>query len=68
MPVVFMQTPIRSPPALIANLARPGHGIPRSSTGTNAKWLEVLREIVSRATQTAVLRDPAIHEGLGQFP
>jgi hypothetical protein len=49
--------------------ARPQcHGIPRSSTGANPKWLEVLREIVSRVTQTAVLRDRAIHEGLGQFP
>jgi len=35
--------------------------------GANPKWLEVLREIVSRVTQTAVLRDRAIHEGLGQF-
>jgi hypothetical protein len=49
--------------------ARPQcHGIPRSITGTNAKWLEVLREIVSHVTQTAVLHDRAIYEGLGQFP
>ena len=31
------------------------------------KWLELLREIAPRATRAAVLRNPAIASGIGQF-
>jgi hypothetical protein len=31
------------------------------------KWLELLKEIAPRVTRAAVLRDPAIPEGVGQF-
>ena len=31
------------------------------------KWLELLKEIAPRVTRAAVLRDPAIEAGIGQF-
>ena len=35
--------------------------------GMSAKWLELLKEIAPRVTRAAVLRDPAIASGSGQF-
>ena len=35
--------------------------------GTSAKFLELLKEIAPRVTRAAVLRDPAIPRGIGQF-
>ena len=32
-----------------------------------AKWLELLKEIAPRVTRAAVLRDPTIPQGIGQF-
>jgi putative ABC transport system substrate-binding protein len=31
------------------------------------KWLELLKQIAPRVTRAAVLRDPAIEAGIGQF-
>jgi len=33
----------------------------------SGKWLELLKEIAPRVTRAAVLRDPAIPQGIGQF-
>ena len=33
----------------------------------SAKWLELLKEIAPGVTRAAVLRDPAISSGIGQF-
>ena len=33
----------------------------------SAKWLELLKEIAPRVARAAVLRDPAIAQGIGQF-
>ena len=33
----------------------------------SGKWLELLKEIASSVTRVAVLRDPAISAGIGQF-
>src|SRR5262249_40161857 len=35
--------------------------------GNSGKWLELLKEIAPRVTRVAVLRDPAIAAGIGQF-
>ena len=35
--------------------------------GMSGKWLELLKEIAPGVTRAAVLRDPAIAAGLGQF-
>ncbi len=33
----------------------------------SVKWLELLKEIAPRVMRAAVLRDPAIASGIGQF-
>jgi ABC-type uncharacterized transport system substrate-binding protein len=33
----------------------------------SGKWLELLKEIAPNVTRVAVLRDPAIASGIGQF-
>ena len=38
-----------------------------SNTASSAKWLELLKEIAPGVTRAAVLRDPAIAAGIGQF-
>ena len=35
--------------------------------GISGKWLELLKEIAPGVTRAAVLRDPAITAGIGQF-
>src|SRR5437763_16137749 len=35
--------------------------------GTTGKWLELLKQIMPTMTRTAILRDPAISAGIGQF-
>jgi putative ABC transport system substrate-binding protein len=70
VPVVFTQTPDPVAAGFVASLARPGGnatGFTQVEYGTGAKWLELLREIAPRVTRAAVLRDPAIPEGIGQF-
>ncbi len=37
------------------------------ANGRNLKWLELLKEIAPRVTRVAVLRDPALAAGTGQF-
>jgi ABC transporter substrate binding protein len=55
-----------------ANLrvARPGGnatGFTIYEYGMSGKWLELLKEIAPRVTRAAVLRDPAVASGIGQF-
>ena len=35
--------------------------------GLSGKWLELLKQIVPSVTRAAVLRNPAIASGIGQF-
>jgi putative tryptophan/tyrosine transport system substrate-binding protein len=70
VPVVFTQTPDPVAAGFVASLARPGGnatGFTQVEYGTGAKWLELLKEIAPPVTRAAVLRDPAIPEGIGQF-
>jgi putative ABC transport system substrate-binding protein len=70
VPVVFTQTPDPVAAGFVASLARPGGnatGFTQVEYGTGAKWLELLKEIAPRVARAAVLRDPAIPEGIGQF-
>ena len=51
-------------------MAQPGGnatGFTQFEYGVSAKWLELLKEIAPRVTRAAVLRDPTIPEGIGQF-
>jgi putative ABC transport system substrate-binding protein len=70
VPIVFTQTPDPVGAGFVANLARPGGnatGFMLFEYSMSGKWLELLKEIAPRVTRAAVLRDPAIAQGLGQF-
>jgi ABC-type uncharacterized transport system substrate-binding protein len=70
VPIVFTQTPDPVGAGFVATLARPGGnatGFVNFEYGISAKWLELLKEIAPRVTQAAVLRDPAIAQGTGQW-
>ena len=69
-PVVFVQAidPVGS--GLVASLARPGGnatGFTVYEYAIAAKWLELLKEVVPGVTRVAVVRDPAVAAGIGQF-
>jgi putative tryptophan/tyrosine transport system substrate-binding protein len=54
----------------VASLARPGGnatGFTIYEYSMSGKWLELLKEIAPRVTRAAVLRDPAVASGIGQF-
>jgi putative ABC transport system substrate-binding protein len=70
VPVVFTLTPDPVGAGFVSSLARPGGnatGFTSTEYGMSAKWLELLKEIAPRVTRAAVLRDPAIAQGIGQF-
>ena len=70
VPVVFTQTPDPVAAGFVASLARPGGnatGFTQVEYGMATKWLELLREIGPRVTRAAILRDPSVPEGIGQF-
>jgi putative tryptophan/tyrosine transport system substrate-binding protein len=70
VPIVFTQTPDPVGAGYVASLARPGGnatGFTQFEYGISAKWLELLKEITPSLARAAVLRDPAIPEGVGQF-
>jgi ABC-type uncharacterized transport system substrate-binding protein len=70
VPIVFTQTPDPVAAGFVANLAHPGGnitGFTQVEYGMATKWLELLKEIAPRVTRVAVLRDPALPEGIGQF-
>jgi putative tryptophan/tyrosine transport system substrate-binding protein len=55
---------------LVDSLARPGGnttGFTVFEYAIAAKWLELLKEVAPRVTRAAVLRDPTIAAGIGQF-
>jgi putative ABC transport system substrate-binding protein len=70
VPVVF---PAASDPVaagLVDSLARPGGnatGFLAFEYSLSGKWPEVLKQIAPSVTRAAVLRDPAIASGIGQF-
>jgi putative ABC transport system substrate-binding protein len=70
VPIVFTQTPDPVAAGFVASLARPGGnatGFTQVEYGMAAKWLELLKEIAPRVTRAAILRDPSVPEGIGQF-
>jgi putative ABC transport system substrate-binding protein len=70
VPIVF---PISGDPVgagLVDSLARPGGnatGFLEFEYSVGGKWLELLKEIAPSVTRMAVLRDPAVGSGTGQF-
>jgi putative tryptophan/tyrosine transport system substrate-binding protein len=70
VPIVFVGVidPVGS--GLVKSLPRPGGnatGFTVFEYAIAAKWLELLKEIAPDVTRAAVLRDPTIHGGIGQF-
>jgi putative ABC transport system substrate-binding protein len=70
VPIVFTLTPDPVGAGFVDSLARPGRnatGFTNFEYGIGVKWLELLKEIAPRVTRAAVLRDPAIPAGIGEF-
>ena len=70
IPIVFVHAPDPVGANLVASLARPGGnatGFTHLEFGVAAKWLELLREIVPNVTRAAIVRDPNITAGIGQW-
>jgi putative ABC transport system substrate-binding protein len=70
VPIVFVTVidPVGS--GFVASLAHPGGnatGFTIYEYSMSGKWLELLKETAPRVTRAAVLRDPAVASGTGQF-
>src|SRR5262245_51253577 len=70
VPIVFTVAVDPVGAGFVASLARPGGNATGFTTfeyGLSGKWLELLKEIAPHVTRAAVLRDPTIASGIGQF-
>src|SRR5437763_14059509 len=70
IPIVFAIVADPAGAGYVETLARPGGhatGFTPFECGGAGKWLELLKEIAPRVTRAAILRDPAIAAGPGQF-
>jgi putative ABC transport system substrate-binding protein len=70
VPIVFAVAVDPVGAGFVANLAQPGGnatGFTAYEYGLSGKWLELLKEIAPHVTRAAVLRDPTIASGIGQF-
>jgi putative tryptophan/tyrosine transport system substrate-binding protein len=70
VPIVFTQTQDPLGAGYVDSLARPGGnttGFTNMEYGTSGKYLELRKEIAPRIARAAVLQDPTIPQGIGQF-
>ena len=70
VPIVFVVVVDPVGAGYVASLARPGAnvtGFTLFEYGLSGKWLELIKLIAPGITRVAVLRDPAITAGIGQF-
>src|SRR5262249_52946003 len=70
VPIFFVAVPDPVGAGFVKSLARPGGnttGFTAFEYAIAAKWLELLKEIAPSLTRAAVLRDPTIAAGIGQF-
>ena len=70
VPIVFTIVPDPLGSGFVESLSRPGGnatGFMMFEYSLSGKWLELLKEIAPNLTRAAVLRDPAITAGAGQF-
>ena len=69
-PIVFANVIDPVGAGFVASLAQPGRnatGFTAFENGISGKWLELLKEIAPHMTRAAVLRDPSLAAGIGQF-
>jgi putative tryptophan/tyrosine transport system substrate-binding protein len=70
VPIVFVSVIDPVGAGFVASLAQPGGnatGFTIYEYSMSGKWLELLKEIAPGVTRAAVLRDPAVASGIGQF-
>jgi ABC-type uncharacterized transport system substrate-binding protein len=70
VPIVFVYVPDPLGSGFVKSLSRPGGnatGFMAFEYGLTAKWLELLKQIVPHMQKAAVLWDPDIAAGIGQF-
>src|SRR5436309_5125681 len=70
VPIVFALVIDPVGAGFVASLAQPGGnatGFTVYEYSMSGKWLELLKEMAPRVTRAAVLRDPAVASGIGQF-
>jgi putative tryptophan/tyrosine transport system substrate-binding protein len=70
VPIVFVSVVDPVGAGYVESLARPGGNLTGFSLfdyGLSGKWLELLKEIAPRMTRAAVLRDPSVGSGIGQY-
>ena len=70
VPIVFALVPDPVGAGFVDSLARPGGNITdftQFDYSIAGKWLALLKEIAPNTTRAAVLRDPAITAGIGQW-
>ncbi len=70
VPIVFASVVDPVGAGYVPSLARPGGnatGFTAFEYSLSGKWLELLKEIAPNLTRIAILRDPALAAGIGQF-
>jgi len=70
VPIVFVGVADPVGAGLVDSMARPGGnvtGFIQFEYSLSAKWVELLKEVAPAVTRAAVLRDPTIAAGIGQF-
>ena len=70
IPIVFTNVADPVGAGFIQSLARPGGnatGFTNFEYTTTGKWMELLKQIAPHVTRVAVLRDPTLAAGIGQF-
>jgi putative ABC transport system substrate-binding protein len=70
VPVIFVTVIDPVGAGFVASLAQPGGnatGFMDYEYSMGGKWLELFKEMAPRVTRVAVLRDPSVASGIGQF-
>ena len=70
IPIVFAIVPDPVGAGFVDSLARPGGnatGFTSFEYSIGAKWLDLLKQIAPHVTRAAIVRDPAISSGIGQW-